>query len=244
MVRDTASSHLHIASSYEDSEDDSSEIMKRPLITATWSSNASLEAEEQTRLEKDKQQGKLLARRAFLLGCALGFVLQVMAFATCYTILKIWRQNPTFPGSLSLVSYWMLVLLSRLVDIGIYLGLLLTFLCIRTKSGSLYMRKKLDQDVDSTTPAGSNSMWTAHNLYVAGIYFWGGAIVATFSLWAIVDLSICMVVPYVAVVPLVRLLMTVVVIFLLFWIMIKSLDWGYNIKSGREEQEDEEEGMN
>ena len=107
MVRDTTSSHLHIASCYEESEDSSIKKLKRSLTTTTRSSNSSaLEAEEQTtRLEKDKRQGKGLAWKAFLRGSAIGFVLQFMIFTTCYTIFKIWDRNPTFSGPLSLVSF-------------------------------------------------------------------------------------------------------------------------------------------
>jgi hypothetical protein len=63
MVQDAASSHLHIVSCYEDGEDDSNSeiIMKSPLIITT------LEAEEQTLLENDKQHGKWLSGRGDLL---------------------------------------------------------------------------------------------------------------------------------------------------------------------------------
>jgi hypothetical protein len=235
MVRDTSSSHLqHIAPPcYKDSdEDNSSESMKRPLITTTMSSsNASLETEEQTRLE---QQSKRLVWQAFLLGSAIGFVLHVVLFATCYTIFKIWGEHPTFSSSLSHASYCILVLLSQ-VDIGICIGIWSTFVYTTTKSGSLYMRKKLDQDVD--TPAGANSIWTARMLFVVGIYFLVGVKVGTCSLWTIVHLRIGMVV------PLTPLLMSVVVEIFLFYIMIKCFDWGRAGSSksrGDEEEEDEE----
>jgi hypothetical protein len=234
MVRDTSSSRLQpIASCYKDS----GESMKRPLITTTLSSgNASLEAEEQTRLEQ--QSSKHLVWQAFLLGSAIGFVLQVVVFATCYTIFKIWGQHPTFSSSLSQASYCILVLLSQ-ADIAIYFGIWLIFLYTMTMSGSLCMRgrKKLDQDVD--TPAGANSIWTARMWYVVGIYFVFGTIVGSCSLWTIVDLRMGMVV------PLTPLLMTVVVDFFIFYIMIKCFDWwgraGSSKSRGDEEEEDEED---
>jgi hypothetical protein len=209
--------------------------MKRPLVTTALSSgNASLETEEHIRLE---QQSKRLVWQAFLLGSAIGFVLHVVVFATCYTIFKIWSQHPTFSGSLSLASYWMLVLLSQAV-IAIYVGICLIFLYTMTKSGSLYMRKKLDQDVD--TPAGANSIWTARMLFVVGIYFVGVS-VGSCSFWTIARLRMGMVV------PLTPLLMTVVVefsFFYIFYIMIKCFeDWGRAGSSkscGDEEEEDEE----
>jgi phosphotransferase system glucose/maltose/N-acetylglucosamine-specific IIC component len=237
VVRDTSSSHLQrIASCYKYSdEDNSSESMKRPLITTTMSSsNASLETEEQrTRLE---QQSKRLVWQAFLLGSAIGFVLHVVVFATCYTIFKIWGQHPTFSSSLSHASYCVLVLLSQ-VDIVICIGIWSTFVYTMTKSGFLYMRKKLDQDVD--TPAGANSIRAARRLFgVKGIYFLVGVKVGTCSLWTIVHLRMGMVV------PLTPLLTTDVVEFFLFYIMIKCFDWGRAGSSqsrGDEEEEEEED---
>jgi hypothetical protein len=88
--------------------------MKRPLIATTRSNVLSLEAKDkQTRLEEDKQVGKGLVWQALLLRSAVGFLLEVMVLATCNTVFKIWVQNPTFSGPLSLVSYLTLVLLSQ-----------------------------------------------------------------------------------------------------------------------------------
>jgi hypothetical protein len=232
MVHDTSSSHLqHIASCYyyeASDEDNSSDIMKRPLITtAMSSSNVSLETEDQTRQE---QQSKRLVWQAFFLGSAIGFVLQVVVVATYYTIFKIWGQHPTFSA-----SYFILVLLSQ-VDTVICIGISLTFVYSMTKSGSLYMRKKLDQDhVD--TPAGANSIWTARMLCVVGIYLLVGVSVGSCSFWTIVDLRMGMVM----VVPLLTpWLMTAVVDFSFFYIMIKCFDWGHG-KGGDEQEEEEEE---
>jgi hypothetical protein len=235
MVRDTSSSsHLqHIASPYykDSDEDNSSETMKRPLITTTMSSsNASLETDEEQTKTRLEQQRKRLVWRALLLGSGIGFVLQVVVFATCYTILKIWGQHPTFSSSLSLASYRILVLLSQ-VDIAICIGIWSTFVYTMTKSGSLYMRKKLDQDVD--TPAGANSIWTARVLFAVGIYFLVGVSVGSCSLWTIVDLRMGVVVP--SVIPL------LMVEFSFFYIMIMCFDWGHAGMSPGDEQEEEEE---
>jgi hypothetical protein len=174
MVRDTAaSSHLHIASCYEDSEASSIEIMmKRPLITTTRSSNTSLEAEEeQTRLQTDnKQQGKGLAWQAFLIGSAFGCALQVVGSATWYTIFKIWGQNPTVSGAMNVVSYWTMALLTQ-VYAAISIGILFTVLYSRFMSGSLNMSKKLDQaeveDVDALSRT-----WTARMWFLVGMNSW------------------------------------------------------------------------
>jgi hypothetical protein len=152
MVRDIESSHLHIASCYEDIADSNSEMMKHPLITATQSSDESLAADEQTRSEQAKQQDKGLVCQAFLLGSAFGFLFQVMSLATWCVILNIWGRNRTFSGTLSLVSSWTLVLLS-LVNVVISICFWLAVYHTWTKSGYLHLlRKKLDQD--ASTPAG------------------------------------------------------------------------------------------
>jgi hypothetical protein len=228
MVRDTAcSSHLHIVSCYDGIEDSSTaELMKRPLITATQSriDASSLEAEQQQQIRLKGKEGPVW--QAFFLGSAIGCALQVIVFATCFTIFKIWGENPTFTGPLSLVSYCVLVILS-VPDIAIFIGICcLTFFYSRSKSGSLDMRKKLDQDVD--TPAGSNSIWTERMLFVVGIYFLFGCHMGTWcSRWIIGD------------VPLMQLLTTVVVYFVLVWILIKCLDWEHS-GSGEEQEEEEE----
>jgi hypothetical protein len=102
-----------------------------------------------------------------------------MNFATWYTIFNVWGStNPTFSGTLSLVSYWILVILSN-VNVGI-------------KSGSLYLREKLDQDAEDT-PAGRKSIWSApprRLLFVVGIYILFGINMGTFSVSTIVH--ICM----------------------------------------------------
>jgi hypothetical protein len=180
-----------------------------------------------------------LVWQAFLLGSAIGFVLQVVVFATYYTIFKIWGQHPTYsPGSLSLASYCILVLLSQ-VDtvICICIGISFTFVYYSmTKSGSLYMLKKLDQDVD--TPAGANSFRAARMLFVVGIYLLVGVNVRSCSLWTIVDLRM----GTVMVVPLLTpWLMTVVVDFSFFYIMIKCFDWAHGKGAGDEQEEEEEQ---
>jgi hypothetical protein len=209
-------------------------MMKRPLIATIQTSDESLEAEEQTRLEQDKQQGKGLVWQAFLLGIGIGSAQQVIVFATGYIILKIWGQNPIFSGSLSLLSYWILVILSK-VNVGIYIcfWLVLVFLYTRSMSGYLYLlRKKLDQDADDT-PAGSNSIWSARprRLFVVGVYFLFGVNMGIHSGWTLVHLYMgvadrFMALPY-------------VVGGALFWLVLKCLECE---QKTRGEEQGEEEG--
>jgi hypothetical protein len=203
--------------------------MKRPLLPTTRSSDdASLEAEEQIRLEQNRQEGKGLVWQVFLLGSVVGLALQGMAIATGWTISKIWGQKPTYSSSFSLLSYW--IFLSIQVCIAIYNVIVLILLCTRTKWGSLYTRKQVDQDAH--TPAGSNSIWKARMLFVVRNDFLFGFIVGTFSFYAIVDLPIAGMTA-----PSKRLLMAS---FVVQFALSKCFDWGHT-KSAREEQEEEVE---
>jgi hypothetical protein len=236
MVRDTASSHLHIVSCYEDSSEDSSiEIMKRPLITSTTprSNNVFLKAEEQTRLENEKEHGgKGLVWKVFLLGCVSGSALQVVVFATCHGMFKMW-------GAGCPMSHWTLVLLSQ-VSVSVCIAIWLTYsYCTRTKSGSLLHThtKKFYQDVE--TPAGSNSISTGRMLVVVGIYFWFGfEMGSSCSIWTVVMLRMGNTAPSL----MLSVLMTASVVkSVLFGILIKSFYCGRHNRSGEEEEEEEEE---
>jgi hypothetical protein len=155
-------------------------MLNQPLITMM--SNESLEDEEQTKLQKERQSRSLICK-SFLLGSSICFALQVMAYAAYYTLLKMFGKDTTpTPGSLlSLSSYCMLVLTSQLV-LALYIAMMLTFLYTTTKSGSLYMRKKFD-----VTNPNSGSIWTSRMLYMVGLF---SLFAGSFSLWVIVDLCI------------------------------------------------------
>jgi hypothetical protein len=230
MARDTAFSHLHIASPcHEDSQDsNNNEMMKRPLIATTRSSEDA---------QAKEQQDKGLIYQVFLLGSAIGFLLEViMGFATRCTILKIWGQNPTFSGSLSLLSYWILTLCGQVsVVIYIYFCFWLVVHHTRSKSGYMYLlRKKLDQDVDA--PAGSNSIWSAppSRLFVVRVYFLFGVTIGTYSVSTIVYL-------YMGVAP-DRSIMALpynVVDCALFWLALKYFEC---VQKTRGEEQAEQEG--
>jgi hypothetical protein len=227
MARDLASSqHLHFASCYEDGEDSNSGIMmKRPLIVTTQSSDAcSLEAEEQHTRLKGKETG--LVREAFLIGSAISCVLQVMCFAICYTIFKIWGQ-----------PYWILVALSQ--GSPLLIGIWFTFFYSRSKSGSLccMRRKKLDQNVDAL-PAGLNSIRPARMVLVVEIYFLFGCLVG--SWWArwIISNYLHLDITFLSM-P--SWWMAVVVHVVVFVILRTYFHWAHHHRGGEEEEDEEED---
>jgi hypothetical protein len=231
MLRDSTPSRLHTASCLEDNdhtEDNTGagENMKQSFIM----SNESLEDEEQTKLQEERQCRSIICK-GFLLGSSIGFALQGLTFLACYMILKMFGENPKpTPGSLlSCFSYSMLFLVSQL-DIVMYGIIWLTFMYTMTKSGSLYMRKKFDKDAANPK---SGSIWTARMLFIVGIYVLFGAVVGSFALWMIADLRIGMVV------PLMPLFNTVMIDFVLFLVMIKCFDCGHSGYTAEEELDDD-----
>jgi hypothetical protein len=223
MLRDTSTpSRLYTASCFEDNDHttedstagENSMFLKQPLIM----SHESLEQdEEQTKLQKERQSRSIICK-SFLLGSSIGFALQVMSFAACYALFKMFGgkdAKPT-PGSLppSSFSYCMLVLISQL-DLAIYLAIWLAFMATITKSGSLYMRKKFDKDAANPN---SGSIWTTRMLFIVGVYFLVGSIFGSFSLWMIVDLRMGMVI------PLMPFFSTMMIDFVAFIFMVKCFD--------------------
>ena len=205
---------------YKISKDSSSGIMMRPLITAATippSNSASiLDAEEQTQLDQDEQQrSKGLYWNAFLLGSVHGFVFYgagYWGFATYYSALKFWGQ--AFLGIVVLLSIWVTI-----------------FYVITSRSSSLYLLKKVDEDVG--TPVGSSSIWMARMSLLVSVYFWLGCSVGSFLFvvggYVLMGMDV----------PLMYLLTTDVVSFISHWLVIQYFDLRHN-KSG-EEQEDEED---
>jgi hypothetical protein len=203
MVRDTAaaSAHLHIDSCYEDSEASIGlESMKRPLIATTRSGNPSLEAEEQTRLQNDKeQQDNSLAWKAFLIGSTFGCVQQTAGIAISCAIIKTWGQNPTVSsGAMNVaVHHWTpsMAMLTQ-VSAAIFTGILFTCLHSRSKSGSLCMSKKLDQAEEEDVDALSRT-WTARMWFLVGmVCAWAIVQGGTCLLWIYVDLREDVAVPF------------------------------------------------
>jgi hypothetical protein len=223
MLRYTSTpSRLYTASCFVDNDhtaEDSTpagenSMLKQPLIM----SHESLEQdEEQTKLQEKERQSRSIICKSFLLGSSIGFALQVMSFAACYALFKMFGKDakPT-PGSLlSSFSYCLLVLISHL-DLAIYTAIwLMFFMYTITKSGSLYMRKKFDKDAANPN---SGSIWTTRMLFIVGVYFLVGLLVGSFFPWVIVDLSMGMVI---SLNPLFRFMM---IEFVIFIVMVKCFD--------------------
>jgi hypothetical protein len=211
----------------KDGEDSNSEtMMKRPLIVTAQSSDASfLEAEEQHTRLKGKEKG--LVREAFLIGSAISCALQVMCFAICHAIFKIWGQ-----------PCWTLVALSQ-GSVAILIGIWFTFFYSRSKSGSLccMRRKKLDQNVDAL-PAGLNSIKPARMVLVVEIYFLFGCLVG--SWWARWIISNCLHID-ITVLSMPSWWMAVVVHVAVFVILRTHFHWGHHHRGGEKEEDEEED---
>jgi Mn2+/Fe2+ NRAMP family transporter len=223
MLGDNTPSLLYNTScSCEDNDrtEDSStgENMKQPLIII-MSNESSLKDEEQTKLSQERPSRSIVCIQSFLFGSCIAFALQGIAFVACHTL------GPSTPGSL-LRNYFSknhLVLASQLdavifVIFAAGVGMTLTYTI--TKSGSLFLRKKLDKEDDSATASNpssvSSSIWTARMLFIAGFfYFADGALVGS----AFVFLRTGMVLPWI---PFLKTMMGVWVLFL---IAVEYFEW-------------------
>jgi hypothetical protein len=223
MLGNSTPSRMYTASCFEDSDhtaEDSTTgenmiMLKQPLII-TMSDEESLEGEGQTKLQKERQSRSVICK-SFLLGSSFGFALQAMSYAAYYTLFKMFGKDTTpEPGSLlSWFSYCLLVLISQL-DLAIYVAIWLAFLYTTTKSGSLYMRKKFDNDAANPN---SGSIWTTRMLFMFGVYFLVGLHAGAFSLLVIVDLFIGMAI------PLMPLLRNMMMDFVTLFLIGKCFDW-------------------
>jgi hypothetical protein len=228
MLSDTSTpSHLYTSPScFKDNdhtEDSTGEnMMTQPLVM----SNETLENEEQTKLQKERQSRTILCK-SFLLGSSISFALQVMSCAACYTLVKMFGKDPkpsNTPASLlGSLSYCMLVLISQL-DITIYVTIWLTFMYTITKSGSLYMRKKFDTDAENPK---------SEMVFIGGVYFLFGTMFGSFSLWIIVDLRIGMVI------PLTQVLILMMLDLVAFLLMVKCFDFSHAINASGHTAEQE-----
>jgi hypothetical protein len=159
-----------------------------------------------------------------------------MSLATSGVILKIWGQNPTFSGTLSLVSYWTLVMLSNILSRGIHICFWLVFFHGTTKSGSLHLREKLDQDAEDA-PAGPKSILSAppRRLLVVGICFLFGVNMGALSVSTIVHLCMGVTDRFMAV--------PFVLNCALFWLVLKCFECEQKTR-GEEQAEQEEKEDN
>jgi NhaP-type Na+/H+ or K+/H+ antiporter len=164
-------------------------MLTQPLITT---SHESSEDEGQRLLQKERQSKSIICK-SFLLGCSIGFAVQVMVYAAYYTLFKIFGKDTTSTPWVSSYGPLLLYMISPTLYIAAWLTCMYTN---GTKSGSLYTRKKFDKAAANPNPG---SIWTARMLFMVSVYFLLGTTIGSFFLRFGAALHSGMVIPWVSV---------------------------------------------
>jgi hypothetical protein len=237
------SQQLYIASSccfesiISSSSTDNRADLKQPLVEVQdlESSSPSSSQEEQKIDNERRRLSNLVLVKSLCFGCFVGLLLQAVTFSAFLVINKRWGENPQPEESVAVLSYWTLSLLIHM-DIAVYSiiwgGMLMTL----TRKGSIYMRKKLDNDADHAP--NTESVWTPRFLFLSGIGVLLGVIVGSYTAWGIIDIELGFPV------SLTPLFSTFLWDVGLCYLMVKFFDWGHAARNAYDEpQEDDEDSF-
>ena len=117
-----------------------------------------------------------------------------------------------------------------LLDIPFYALIWTGFFMTLTRKGSVYLRKKFDNDADAPN---SKSVWTPRFLLRNGQGFLLGQFTGSYIVWAITNIMLGMPVPLVS---MISALMREVG---LCCLVIKCLDWSYQLDDEPEEDQED-----
>ena len=209
--------------------------LKQPMVVVQDLESSSSSQEQQKTDIARQRVSILILVKSFCFGAFVGLLLQAVSFAAFLVFTKKWGKNPQ-PDESAPLSYWTLYLLIH-ADVAICALIFVGFVMTMTRKGSMYMRKKFDNDAHA--PNGE-SVWTPLFLLVSGIYFLIGAVVGSCGAWAVVDVALG------TPVPLASLLCSLLVNVGLCCLMIKRcFDWGHgpSFTADDEPEEDQEDSF-
>jgi hypothetical protein len=224
-------SRLHTASCFENISSTADADLKQPLVEVQdleSSSSSSYSREEVSTDNARRRLSNHVLVKSLCLGSFVGFLLQAVKFSAYLVITKKWGKNGPLEESGATLSYWTVYLIMH-IDIVFYPIIWGGFVtALLTRKGSMYLRKKFDNDADAPN---TESVWTERFLFLSGVGFLFGVIVGSYTAWAIVDIELGMPVPLS---PLISILF---MDGFLCCLMIKCFDWGHQAP---EEEDDED----
>jgi hypothetical protein len=226
-------SQLYTASCFESiSSSTANANLKQPLVEVQdLESSSSSQEEQKTDIER-RRLSSLVLVKSLCFGSFVGLLLQAVTFSAFLVITKKWGRNPQ-PEESATLSYWTLYLLLNL-DIALYSIIWGGFIMALTRKGSMYMRKKFDNDADAPN---TESVWTPRFLLLSGTGFLFGLLVGSYTAWAIIDFKLGW--PL----PLTPLIFTLLMDVGRCCLMIKCFDWGHEITTYYELEEDDEDSF-
>ena len=226
-----ASQLLCDASCYERiATSDANVDLKQPLVVvqdleSPQSSQSSSHEEQNADIARQRVSTRVLTK----LFC--GLVLQAITFSASWVMCKKCGNN-TQPDESAPLSNWTLYLLIHADAIAFFtLICMMGFAMMATRKGSIYMRKKFDDDTDAPN---SESVWTGRFLLISVMDFRFGFTTGCYATRAIFDIALGR---PVSLVPLLCLPVDLG----LYYLMMKCFDWGHQLTTADDELEEDEE---
>ena len=206
--------------------------LKQPLVVGQHLEPSSPSQEEQNTDIARRRVSLLILIKSFCVGAFVGLLLQAVTFSAFWVFTIHWGKNPQ---SAPFLRFWTIYPLMHL-DVAFYAIVWVACAMTLTRKGSMYMRKKFDNDADAPN---SESVWTARFLYLSGTGFLIGLFVGSYGAWAIVDIALGMPVPL-------ALIFSILLVDVgLCCLMIKCFDWYQELSLAEEDEpeEDQEESF-
>jgi hypothetical protein len=221
------------ASCFESISSTANADLKQPLVVEVQDfesfASSSQEEEQITHNARRRVRTRVLMK-SFCFGAFVGLLLQAIMFsAFLLVITKKWGGDP-HPEESTTVSFWSLYLLLNM-DVLFYGIIWAGFLTALTRKGSLYMRKKFDNDADAPN---TESIRTPRFLFIIGSGFLLGHLVGSNTAWTVMDMQLGM--PLQLIPLLIFRLLTDVERCCL---MVNFFDWGCAHLEDDEEEESE-----
>jgi hypothetical protein len=207
--------------------------LKQPLVEVVQDLESSSSQEEQHTDNAKRRLSSLVLVKSLCFGCFVGLLLQAVTFCAFVVIIKKWGRNPQPEESTAALSYWTLYLLIH-IDLAVYSIIWGGFLMTLTRKGSMYMRKKFDNDADAPN---TESVWTPRFLFLSGIGVLLGVIAGSYTAWVIIDIELGFPV------SLTPLFSTLLMDVGLCYLMVKCFDWGHAANAYDEPEEDDEDSF-
>ena len=223
----------------------SAEDFKQPLLVVVEDLESSpsfqeQEQEQEQNTDDSKQRvSTLILTKSLWIGAFAGLLLQLVTFSAFLVLFYSggnnvvstfrWGKYPQ-PNESTTLSYWTLYMLLHM-DIPFYAVIWVGFVTALTRKGSLYLRKKFDNDADAPN---SESVWTGRFLILNGVGFLLGLTTGSYTVWIIVDIKLG------TPVPLVSLLSALLMEVGLCCLIIKSFDWGHKPEDDETEEDQED----
>jgi hypothetical protein len=229
-------SQLSTASCFESiSSSTANANLKQPLVEVQdleLSSSPSSQVEQKTDNER-RRLSSLVLVKSLCFGSFIGLLIQAVTFSAFLVVSKKWGRGNPQPEESAALSYWTLYLLIHM-DIAVFSIIWGCIFMTLTRKGSMYMRKKFDNDADAPN---TESVWTQRFLFLNGIGVLLGVIAGSYTAWAIMDIEMGFSVSL----PL--LFSTLLMYGGLCYLMVKCFDWGHAHNEYDEPEEDDEDSF-